>query len=96
MNETASFVDMEEIEKATENERIVFNAGYLTYERFLEKKMATTQGLIQFGDAFCRALGEALILAERDNAIKLMRYFRHECEQHALIWEIYQAKLKAN
>ena len=95
-DETPSFVDMEKIEQEIENEKVALNAGYLTYDRFLEKKLGAAQGLIQFGDAFCRALGETLLIADRDNAIKILRYFHTECNQNALLWEIFQAKQKAS
>lgn len=94
-NDIHSFVDMEKIEESIENQRIAISAGYMTYERFLEKKQSAVHGLTTFGGSFSRALGHALDVADKTNTLKIMRYFNHEIEQHSLLWEIYQAKLKA-
>jgi hypothetical protein len=88
-------VDLEEIENNLEEERSIHDAGYINLNHFRVKKHTTQEGLIMFGGSFARALGTALFYADQQNALKIMRYWNHECEQHRILYEMYQAKLQA-
>ena len=88
-------IDMEAIENVVSDERKVMQAGYMCYTSFLNRKFEAVEGLIKFGDPFYRSIGRALQYADLNNALKIMRYWRHECDQHALLYQIQQARLKA-
>jgi hypothetical protein len=84
--------DMEEIENLVADEEIVRKAGYLSYARFLECQSNMAEGMIKFGSDFVRALGKALKIAQRDDALKIMRYWNNCAETHATLYKMYLAR----
>ncbi len=85
---------MEE-EDYLQSEQRVKDLGYMDLNHFLEHKFCVVNGLNKFGGSFAQKLGDCLAVADRSNAIKIMRYWSNECEQHALLYKIYLAKEKS-
>lgn len=67
-------------------------AGVINYDHFLEFKSNAVAGMKKYGDAFVRALGQALDRAEDKDAVKLMHIWRSEVSEHELLYKIYMAK----
>jgi len=88
-------MDLEEIERQLDDEDIVHKAGYLDLSHFYECQHDMSEGMIKFGSDFVRALGRALKIARRDDALKIMRYWNNCAETHATLYKMYLAKLKA-
>ncbi len=85
----------EEIENQTDEAKIVHEAGYIDLNHFLEHRYCVAMGLIKFGGSFANALGETLLRSDRDNAMKILRYWNRECEEHGLLYKIFLAKERA-
>ena len=85
-------IDMEELDTKYENDMIVYNAGYSNYERFLEYKYEVAQGLMKYGSLFGRNLGKALHNADRDNALKILRYWENMCYTYSMMFRADEAK----
>ena len=69
-------------------------SGFIDLKHFEAFKSDTVFGLLRFGDRFLQALGLALKYAFFNDSRKIIRYWHQECEQHALLYKIYIAKLK--
>lgn len=85
-------IDMEAIENMLDAEKTVNEAGYLSVTHFEECKRLSEKGMIKYGDPFTRALGDALVQADRCNALRIMRYWLPLCETHATLYKMYLAK----
>jgi len=57
-----------------------------------EEKFAVAEAMIRHGGSFVKALGQALMLADSDNAEKIKTAFKEYWEKY---WEIYK-KVKEN
>ena len=57
-----------------------------------EEKFAVAEAMTRHGGSFVKALGQALMLADSDNAEKIKTAFREYWEKY---WEIYK-KVKEN
>jgi len=88
-------MDMEKIENDLHELQAVKLLGYMSMDHFEEFKFDATEGLIRFGGSFAEALGRTLAHADHLNARKIMRYWLHECEQHAILYRMFIAKQKA-
>jgi len=86
---------MEVIEISLEEAHKLQRAGFTTLQHYQQHKSAVVHGLIMFGDEFLGALGAALDKAPAADSIKIMRYWHQDCEQNALLYKMYQAKIKA-
>ena len=86
---------MEAIENMVEDQTIAKNAGYIDYKHFEECRKVMAEGMIKYGSDFVRALGKALKLAHRDDALKIMRYWNNLAETHATLYKMYVAKHEA-
>ncbi len=85
-------MDMEEIENQLEERqqiRDTLGMDLSVYETF---RFNATNGMLQYGDSFSQALGTALALAERKDAIKIIRYWYSECEKYAHMFKLFLAK----
>ena len=84
-----------EYEEYKESEKRLTDLGYMDLNHFLEHKYCVSMGLIKFGGSFSRKIGEALMIADRNNALKIMRYWLQDCEHHALLFKMFLAKEKS-
>jgi len=76
-------------------EEVVSALGFINYEHFAEFKKNTVMGMIAFGDPFLRCLGEALLIAEDRDAVKIINLFRNECSVHEMLYKMHLAKKSA-
>ena len=88
-------MDMEVIEISLEEAHKLQRFGFMSMRHYQEYKDDVVNGLMMFGDEFLKALGGALFHARTDDSLRIMRYWRQDCEQNALLWQCYQAKRKA-
>lgn len=88
-------IDEEQIEIMLENDTITQKAGYIDYKHFRECQHSMSEGMIRFGSEFVRALGEALKLGQRDDALKIMRYWNNCAETHSTLYKMFLAKEEA-
>jgi len=87
---------MDDIEDYIEElKKFLILMGYNSIDHFIEYKSSVVKGLLQFGGSFASSLGETLHQADLTNSVKILRYWAPECEQHSLLWKMFQAKLKA-
>lgn len=86
--------DMEKVEEMVENESIITKAGYIDSRHFEEHRSVVAAGMKKYGSEFVRALGKALEIAHRDDALKIMRYWNNMCDTHATLYKMYLAKAK--
>jgi len=85
-------VDDESIEVELEHLKLVRDAGFMSMSHYDEHKGNVVQGLTTLGSTFSIALGHALAVAELRNSLKILRYWNHLCEQHALLYRMVIAK----
>ena len=57
-----------------------------------KEKLAVAEAMMKYGGSFVKALGQALLLADSDNAEKIKIAFKEYQEK---FWEIYK-KVKEN
>jgi hypothetical protein len=87
-------VDDEEIENNLAEENHIRNSGFLDRAHYELHKRYVVGGLGVFGDSFAISLGHTLELADLNDSLKIMRYWNHLCEQHALLFKMKEAKEK--
>lgn len=61
-------------------------AGFDSREAMDNLKVNASCGMIKFGGSFTHFLGHALAHADSENTAKLLRAFRNECHEHALLY----------
>lgn len=88
-------LDIEQIEIDLEDQKLISEAGFMNMQHYLEHKNAVKQGLITLGSTFSIALGHCLGVADLRNSIKILRYWNHLCEQHAILYKMHVAKESA-
>jgi hypothetical protein len=87
--------DDEILENELEVNRKLQQLGFMDYWHFAEYKNYAASGLFKYGEGFESALGCALLIADVNDAIKILRYWPQVCEQHSLLYKMYLAKEKA-
>ena len=88
-------MDLEEIEYKMEDERRIHDAGYMCKEHYEAKLKQAISGLLDYGNRFQKALGHALAQADLVDALKILRYWRQECDKAIILSEMEQARVKA-
>lgn len=86
---------MEVIEISLEEASKLQRAGFMSLQHYEEYKSCASLGLVMYGDEFQQAIGLALHRSNVDNALKIIRYWNQDCEQHHLLYKMYLAKEKA-
>lgn len=86
-------MNMEEIENLVEDLKLIRESlGFMSVEHLEEFKFNAIQGMHKFGGSFSRALGLALSVADRQNSIKIMRYWNQDCEKYSIMFKMFLAK----
>lgn len=89
-------MEMEDIENMTaEAWHVTSSLGFLSYDAYSTYKRNAAYGLERFGGSFAKALGIALIHADSNNSVKIISFWRSMCDQHAMLYQAYEAKRKA-
>lgn len=88
-------MDLEDIENKFADQEYLRSIGFMDEKHFEEYRNQVTQGLLKFGGNFDVALSVALRAADRNNALKILRYWAHLCEQHAILYRMFEAKQKS-
>ncbi len=89
-------VDMETIEISLEHASKLQRMGFMDIWHYETFKSNAAVGLLKFGDKFLKALGAALMEANMDDSIRILRYWGQECQQHSILYKMYLAKEQAN
>lgn len=77
----------EDIENLTREYNLVAKlSGFESGEAMDNFKVNASCGLIKFGGSFAQPLGEALAHADYINTAKILRTFRKECHEHAMLY----------
>lgn len=92
VNQIGSGLDMEQVEIALEEQRILDQAGFMNMDHYIEHKSHVVGGLVTLGSTFSIALGVCLEKADLRNSLKILRYWNHLCEQHAILYKMHLAK----
>lgn len=61
-------------------------AGFESMEEMDTLKVDASCGMIKFGGSFMNYLGHALANADSRNTAKILRAFRNECYEHAVLY----------
>ena len=88
-------MDDEEIEKQFAEDVHIQDCGFMNKLHYEEQRAHVIGGLIKYGDMWAMSLGYALNEANVYDSIKVMRYWRPLCEQHAIMYKMFLAKEKA-
>jgi hypothetical protein len=88
-------MDLEVIEISLEEAHKLQRFGFMSLQHYQEHRDDIINGMMMFGDKFIKSLGSALFHAETDDALRIMRYWNHACEQNAILYKSYMAKQKA-
>jgi hypothetical protein len=88
-------LDMEKVEIDIEDQKIIQEAGFMNRQHYDEHKSHVVAGLVKLGSTFSIALGHCLDIADLRNSLKILRYWNHLCEQHALFYKMYLAEEEA-
>lgn len=82
----------EEQENSLAEENHIKNSGFIDRAHYERHKHEVAHGLMLFGEHFSISLGRALNQANLNDSLKIMRYWNHLCEQHAILFKMKEAK----
>ena len=88
-------MDEEQVENHLQEDLHIKNSGYLDRKHYESHREHVIAGLCLYGDLFAAALGYALKEADLNDSLKIMRYWNHLCEQHAILYKAAEAKQTA-
>lgn len=69
--------------------------GFNTPEAYEEYKENVKNGFLCFGSPFLKSLGNALVYADLNDSVKIIRTWRSKCEEYSMLYRIFLAKQRA-